>query len=157
MPKVKNFAWRLERNALPTNANKNARHFWEDDTCVICGMGSEDGLHVVVRCPHARALLDMMRSDWCVPDAEQFLNNGPDWFLLLLDKLAKEDRDFLLLILWENWSDRNALTHGDASFSLKKISLFTLCSVQHPESAPLEGIRCNRKSSSRELTSGEKM
>lgn len=37
---------------------------------------------------------------------------------------------------------------------LKKISLFTSCSVQHPESAPLEGIRCNRKSSSRELTSG---
>lgn len=64
-------------------------------------------------------------ADWYVPDAEQFLNNSPDWFLLFLDKLTDEDRDFLLLILWENWSDRNALTHGDASFSVEK-SAFSL-------------------------------
>ena len=38
-PKIKVFAWRLAKEALPTNVNKKNRHMHMIDMCDICGEG----------------------------------------------------------------------------------------------------------------------
>ena len=117
-PKVRIFAWHLARDAPPTNKNKKARNILKDDTCNICGMASESTYHAVVACPHSRALLEIMRTDWPVPDGSLLQFSGPDWFLLLLDRLSEEERSVIILIFWRNWSDRNSITHGGGRLSI---------------------------------------
>ncbi|KAG2574039.1 hypothetical protein PVAP13_7KG295601 [Panicum virgatum] len=119
-PKVRIFAWRLAKNALPTNENKKARHILETSTCAICGFEAETAFHAVVSCPHARDLFEAMRTEWPVPDTKQLHLSGPDWLLLLLDRLPAAYQAPLLLILWRNWNDRNAVTHGGARLSIEE-------------------------------------
>jgi hypothetical protein len=146
-PKVKIFARRLARNALPTNVNKKARNILKDDTCHICGMESESSYHAVVACPHSRALSEAMRTDWPVPHDSQFQLSGPDWFLLLLDRLSKEERSAMILIFWRNWSDRNSVTHGGRCLSIKASAhalrglQTTLLQIQHNISDDMKGKR----------------
>jgi len=60
-----------------------------------------------------------MRTDWPVPDVPQFQLSGSDWFLLLLDRLSKEERSAMILFFWRNWSDRDSVTHGGGCLSIK--------------------------------------
>jgi len=59
-----------------------------------------------------------MRADWLVPDGSLLQFSRPDWFLLLLDRLSKEERSMIILIFWRNWSDRNSITHGGGRLSI---------------------------------------
>uniref|UniRef100_K3YMM7 RNase H type-1 domain-containing protein n=1 Tax=Setaria italica TaxID=4555 RepID=K3YMM7_SETIT len=68
--------------------------------------------HAVINCPHARMVLKNMRKAWPLPDEKQLQTPGPDWLLLILHKLSKEEVAIFLMILWRNWTDRNELTHG---------------------------------------------
>ena len=56
-PKIKVFAWRLAKEALPTNVNKKNRHMNMIDMCDICGEGSEDAFHAVIDCQHSKNLI----------------------------------------------------------------------------------------------------
>ena len=122
-----------------------ARNILKDDTCHICGMEPETIYHAVVACPHSRALLEAMRTDWPVPDVSQFQLLGPDWFLLLLDRLSKEERSAMILIFWRNWSDRNSVTHGGGCLSIKasthalRALQTTLSQTQHNFSDDMKG------------------
>ena len=118
-PKIKVFAWRLAKEALHTNVNKKNRHMNMIDMCDICGEGSEDAFHAVVDCQHSKNLIQAARKEWSVPDDELLHRNGPEWFLQLLDKLPKQDRGFFIMLLWKNWNDRNAITHGDQRHSVE--------------------------------------
>lgn len=77
-PKVRIFAWRLAKNALPTNANKKARYLLEISICTICGLEGEPAFHAVVTCPHSHDLLEVMRNEWPVPETKQLQFSGPD-------------------------------------------------------------------------------
>jgi len=46
--------------------------------CNICGMESKSTYHAVVACPHSRSLLEIMRTDWPVPDGTLLQLSGPD-------------------------------------------------------------------------------
>lgn len=111
------FASRLARNALPTNSNKKERNILTDDTCKVCGVQSESAYHAVV-VSHSRALHETMRADWPVSDDSQLQFTGPDWFLLLLDRLSEGERSAIILFFffWRNWSDRNSDTWRRSSF-----------------------------------------
>ena len=58
---MKVFAWRLAKEVLPTNVNKQNRHIVQLDTCEVCGNGAEDGFHAVIGCKHSwRSGLSLM-------------------------------------------------------------------------------------------------
>jgi hypothetical protein len=125
-PKVRVFASRLARNALPSNSNKKERNILTDDTCKICGVQSE--------------------TDWPVSDDSQLQFTGPDWFLLLLDRLSEGERSAIILFFWRNWSDRNSMTHGGGHLSinvsardLRALQGSTLFQIQHSSVNDVKG------------------
>jgi hypothetical protein len=99
-PKIRIFAWRLSRESLATQVNREQQTLVERATCTICGTGDEDGHHVVVLCMKAMALRQEMREHWQLPDEAQFRFNGPDRLLLLLDSGTKEEGARILFLFW---------------------------------------------------------
>jgi hypothetical protein len=62
--KVRIFSWRLASDNLPTQKNKWRRTLELQNTCTICGNGTEDIFHAVVECTKAKALRHSMRTHW---------------------------------------------------------------------------------------------
>jgi hypothetical protein len=54
-------------------------------------MSDEGGHHSVVRCTKAGALRRETRKVWHLPDVEKFRYTGPDWLILLLSSVSKDD------------------------------------------------------------------
>jgi hypothetical protein len=92
-PKVKVFAWKLARNALPTRRRKFTKKIEQEDTCLLCGQAAETSFHATVECPQAFHLRQGMRAHWALPEEEWFRFTGPDWLLLLLDRYPTEQQD----------------------------------------------------------------
>lgn len=101
-PKVKIFGWKLNNDILPTKGNKFKRKLEPTPTCDLCGNGYETSYHAVVVCPQARALRQAMSQHWNLPDEKIFSYTGKDWLLLLLllDRVSKDLRGLILLVLW---------------------------------------------------------
>jgi hypothetical protein len=57
----------------------------------------------VVVCPQARALRQAMSQHWNLPDEFFFSYTDKDWLLLLLDRVSKDLRGLILLVLWRAW------------------------------------------------------
>jgi len=53
-----------------------------------------------------------MREFWALPAENMLTFNGPEWLLLLMDRLERVVAAQLLLILWRAWFVRNELTHN---------------------------------------------
>lgn len=51
-------------------------------------------------------------------------NDGPDWLLILLDRLSPEERAKLLLVLWSSWFLRNDSLFGSGSSTVHGSVLF---------------------------------
>jgi hypothetical protein len=47
-----------------------------------------------------RALRQAMSQHWNLPDENFFSYTGKDWLLLLLDRVSKDLRGLILLVLW---------------------------------------------------------
>jgi hypothetical protein len=102
-PKVKIFGWKLNNDILPTKGNKFKRKLEPTPTCDLCGNGYETSYDAVVVCPQARALRQAMSQHWNLPDEFFFSYTGKDWLLLLLDRVSKDLRGLILLVLWRAW------------------------------------------------------
>jgi hypothetical protein len=110
LPKVRNFIWKLVRNGLPTNENCYHRHIAEEAGCELCFHRCEDGFHVVMTCPHAKALRMAMREVWALLPEARLYNDGPEWFLVLLDSCDMGEVANLAMVLWRAWSVWNKVT-----------------------------------------------
>jgi hypothetical protein len=71
LPKVRNFIWKLIKNGLSTNANRQYRHLTDDASCEMYCAGREDCYHAVMEWPHAKALRDVMREVWSLPSEDR--------------------------------------------------------------------------------------
>jgi hypothetical protein len=125
-PKVWVFAWRLTHEGLATQSNKRSQNLIEEATCQICGAMEESGYHVVIQCTKARALRKVMRRHWDLPGEESFRYLGPDWLLLLLQKVNKVMGARILLLLWRVWFLRNDIIHGDGKCTVSGSEGFLL-------------------------------
>jgi hypothetical protein len=54
-----------------------------------------------------------MRKHWDLPGEEWLRQSGPDWLLLLLQKVDKITRAQLLMLMWRAWFLRNDIIHGE--------------------------------------------
>lgn len=50
-PTIKNFAWRVAVNSLPTWENRHKRGLEESDACPVCDIETESSFHALCRCP----------------------------------------------------------------------------------------------------------
>jgi len=110
--KVRIFAWKLIQGGLATKCNKQKRRLAQEATCDLCGKEDESEHHAVVSCDHAVALREAMREFWALPAENMLTFNGPEWLLLLMDRLERVVAAQLLLILWRAWFVCNELTHN---------------------------------------------
>lgn len=99
-PKVRVFAWKLAQDRLATWENKKKRKIEMFGTCPICGQKEETGFHATVECTLAKALRASLREHWTLPDESLFSMTGPDWLLVLLDRLSSEKKAQVLYLLW---------------------------------------------------------
>ncbi|KQK16103.2 hypothetical protein BRADI_1g26757v3 [Brachypodium distachyon] len=125
--KVNIFAWKLARDALPTQVNFCKRKMKKIRTCPLCGVEDEDSFHALVRCPNARALWHAMRSCWDIPDDSQIQNTGAEWFLQVLSNLDNIKAAMLLMLLWRIWHVHNDITHDKTPAPVEASKRF-LCS-----------------------------
>ena len=69
----------------------------------------------------------MIRESWNLPPESMLAFNGPEWLLLLIDRLDTQAAAQLVLIFWRAWFIRNELTHeGRWSPIQKSITLTSL-------------------------------
>lgn len=122
--KVRVFAWKVVNNGLPTKANRCYRRLDEQSICELCGLAREDVFHAVIICPHARALREAMRDQWLLPGEEDLLLSGPDWLLLLVDKIDDQVRDNFLMLIWRCWNVRNSVLMAGESISVEGSVIF---------------------------------
>lgn len=144
-PKVKIFAWRLSRDCLATQRNRKSRKLVSDSTCRTCGGEEEDGFHAVISCTRAKALRKEMREYWRLPADEELTNYGPDWLLLILEKLGTEERAQFVLVLWRSWFLRNDSLFGSGKASVRASVIFlqnfwdTLFQIKHGTTVDIKG------------------
>ncbi|KAF8649424.1 hypothetical protein HU200_064324 [Digitaria exilis] len=75
-------------------------------------------------CPHAKALREAMRDQWLLPREEDLVLSGPDWLLMLLDKIDDQVRDNFLLLIWRCWNVRNNVLMAGESILVEGSIIF---------------------------------
>ena len=96
--KIRIFAWRAATNSLAVQTNRVKHHQITSGMCSICGVEDESTFHALVTCSKARALRLALRESWNIPDEEWFKFSGPDWLLILLDRLSLQQREQILFL-----------------------------------------------------------
>jgi hypothetical protein len=81
---------------------------------------------VVVRCTKAVALRHEMGDKWLLPGKEKFRYTGPNWLLLLLNRVNEETGAPILLLFWRSWHLQNNIVHGDGSCTITGSANFLL-------------------------------
>lgn len=145
-PTVKNLAWRLTTDALPTWQRKHRIGLETSSVCPVCGVEEEDNYHPFVRCQFGRDLFLSMAKVWKLPDITSMLNNGKEWLLHVLSPLTELERTMILMIFWRSWHVRNELVHAkpappmEASIRFLRSYLESLIGIkQNPQSDPAKG------------------
>ena len=111
--KINIFAWRARLDRLPTRSNLVHRGVVLDsDHCLICGMVTEDILHVLLRCDMAALIF---RKICCWWDLDwQVLLSFDDWYtwfsaIRLSSKVKLLLEGVFYVAWWHIWAFRNRL------------------------------------------------
>jgi hypothetical protein len=98
--KLKNFAWRLARNSIPTEAVRCARKMMDSSQCAICNCAEDTWRHALVDCNMAKAV-------WCLVDEDLvdhlIVVNNPNariWLMDLQESMGQDDFAKVLVTLW---------------------------------------------------------
>lgn len=142
-PKVRVFAWKLAQDKLATWENKKKRKIEMFGTCPICGQKEETGFHATVECTLAKPLRASLREHWTLPDESLFSMTGPDWLLVLLDRLSSEKKAQVLYLLWRAWYIRNEVVHGKGNVPITDSVRFLINydNLQLPARKHMEDIK----------------
>ncbi|KAL0399727.1 UNVERIFIED_CONTAM: putative mitochondrial protein [Sesamum radiatum] len=103
--KVKVFIWRACLNALPTGVNLRKRASICQVMCPLCGDGSEDVLHVLLRCPFASQVwgLISLAADFKVGGKQGELL----WMQSVASQLDAQSFGLFMCVCWALWWFRN--------------------------------------------------
>lgn len=99
-PNIKNLAWRVAVNSLPTWQNKNKRGLEVSGICPVCGTEMDYCFHALYRCPLAVQLWDCMCEVWSLPKIRNVANTGVEWLLDVLHPLGEVERAMVLFTFW---------------------------------------------------------
>ena len=108
--KVKVFAWRACNKALPTMDNLVRCHIVDENLCLVCKIGAEDPLHIVLGCPEVEQV--WKEHGWF----NQAISSPSVDFIDLLSRFLKVSEDnraeLFIFIAWSLWQRRNTLRIG---------------------------------------------
>jgi hypothetical protein len=88
-PVVKNFAWRISHDLLPTKHNLFRRQIASDPLCPVCLTEPETLAHILWSCPSSIAV--WQEGSRRVPKLLIFSTDGMDWLQQLRDRLDGEE------------------------------------------------------------------
>ncbi|CAL1375417.1 unnamed protein product [Linum trigynum] len=108
-PKIKNFIWRITRNAVATKRNLWFRKVITSPVCTLCEEEIEDVWHCLFGCPHA--VLIWQRSFAGIPLPHPSLPILM-WLFHLNDVISFSSMVAVIAILWAIWNARNGWIFG---------------------------------------------
>ena len=116
--KVKNFLWRVCKEALPVKRNLRRRKIIEEDTCDHCKSSAESEFHALWECS---ALTSVWNS---VPELrlhhDQNVHTVSELIKLIHDE--RKDVNLLAMILWIVWYRRNKLKTTNEDYLVSQVS-----------------------------------
>jgi hypothetical protein len=110
------------------------------NTCNVCGKGTEDSFIATIECTKAKALRHRMRDFWSLPKEENFKRTGEDWLLILLKNSNKDMHQAILLVLWRSWHLRNDVCHAKGDATIEQSARFLLSYVQILNANPIDCV-----------------
>jgi hypothetical protein len=126
-PKVHVFTWKLASDGLATQDKRRRSGLVSSSVCDVCGTVAETGHHAVVMCTKAAALWREMRGVWHLSDRQQIHETGPNWLLILLSTLDREQKARVLLLMWRGWFLCNDVIFGKGRETLTGSVKFLVC------------------------------
>lgn len=111
-PIVRNFAWRLATNSLPSWQRKNRIGLETSEVAPICAREIEDNFHPFLECLGGRQLYAKMASVWSLPEMNSIDKTGTEWLFQVLEPLGQIARCMLLMTLWMIWFVWNEVVHN---------------------------------------------
>ncbi|KAK4421605.1 hypothetical protein Salat_2111100 [Sesamum alatum] len=103
--KVRVFAWRLCKQALPIGFNLRRRHLQVHDGCPQCFVEVEDVYHVMLGCHFARQTWALTNLPWLT--IENWGNNAKCWLRQLHRNVEAWEYGFALVVAWKLWHCHN--------------------------------------------------
>lgn len=107
--KVRNFAWRLARNSVPTEAIRASRNMSDSNLCQICNGAEDTWRHALIYCTMSKCV-------WSLIDEEIVEHliacNSSDarlWMVEMMESMQAADFVKVLVTLWAIWWDRSIL------------------------------------------------
>lgn len=111
--KLRNFAWRLARNSVPTEGVRRHRNMTDSSVCPICNSAEDSWKHALIQCP-------MAKSVWSLVDEElvehMIACNHTDaklWLMELQDSMGQEIFVKLIVTLCSIWWVRRKVVHEE--------------------------------------------
>ena len=115
---MKNFLWRVCKEALPVKRNLRRRKIIEEDTCDHCKSSAESEFHALWECS---ALTSVWNS---VPELrlhhDQNVHTVSELIKLIHDE--RKDVNLLAMILWIVWYRRNKLKTTNEDYLVSQVS-----------------------------------
>ena len=105
--KVKHFAWRVCRDALPTKVNLKRRKVLTKDSCKWCKVKPETVGHVLWGYPKAQKVWECSKLVLSLDKRDDFSFMDLLWQMLLGDNVNFDCVARLVMIAWKVWQSRN--------------------------------------------------
>jgi ribonuclease HI len=138
VPKVRVFWWRVLRGILPDYRTLSRRHIMENSTCALCKAESEDVMHALIECSHAKLFWEAAKELLLIKLPRLHpLTWAKD--ILCEKAFSQKERAIIISVMYSIWSSRNNLTHGEAGYNpAKSIELVkeTLQTLEFPRENP---------------------
>ncbi|KAK4416798.1 hypothetical protein Salat_2505300 [Sesamum alatum] len=103
--KVKVFAWRLCKKALPTCSNLQRRHCGVRNECPRCSMEEETEKHTMIDCDFARHTWALSNLAW--HKIGNWGDSAETWLRSLHRNLEAWEYRFAIMVAWKIWNSRN--------------------------------------------------
>ncbi|KAL5761431.1 hypothetical protein ACOSP7_017695 [Xanthoceras sorbifolium] len=109
-PKIKIFLWRVCLDALPTLSNLFKRKVSASPCCKRCSVEEESVAHALFWCSKSKSVWQDSMFGGLVADLK--VCSGFDIVRWLSCQSTREDFEFLCILLWNLWFDRNLSMHN---------------------------------------------
>lgn len=107
--KVRHFAWKACREALPTKVNLRRRKVLTDDSCEWCKEEPETVGHVLWSCLRAQEVWECSKLVLSLDRRDDISFMDTLWQLLLAENVNLDSVSRLVMIAWKLWHSRNEL------------------------------------------------
>lgn len=109
-PKCQFFMWLWLRGRILTNDNLATRGIPQSEMCNLCDQQDETPLHLILRCPFARAVWFLVAADLNFPafvTAAQQAGSITSWWEDFACSLGKRKKTAAIYTAWNIWKERN--------------------------------------------------